>query len=132
MIHRSGADDQPSGPVEVIGTFDVRYEEVTSNCEQTGMALTRGKLEIVRRKGHTVAIEIDRVPIMVGSESKGGRVKATSKLGQTSIEGLDGRFSISGTVNGDGVLVIVFVAQYYVQGKPYCTQSWNVAGVRSA
>ena len=131
MIRRSGADDQPSGPVEVTGTFDVNYDEVTSNCEQTGMALTRGKLEIIRRKAHTVAIDIDRVPIMVGSESKGGRVKATSKLGKTSIQGLDGRFSISGAVNGDGVLAIVFVP-VYVQGKPYCTQCWNVAGVRSA
>ena len=58
-------------------------------------------------------------------------MKATSKLGPTSIQGLDGRFSVAGTVNEDGVLQMVLVAEYYVNKKPYCTQSWNVSGVRA-
>ena len=116
----------------VSGRFDVKYEEVTSNCENTGMAMTRGTLAITKRKAQTVAVDIERIPIMTGAATKGGKVKATSKLGKTSIQGLDGRFSVAGTVNDDGVLQKVFVAEYYLQGKPYCTQSWNISGVRGA
>ena len=57
-------------------------------------------------------------------------LKATSKLGPTSIEGLDGKFSVAGHVD-DGVLSLVFVAEYYAQKKPLCTQSWNISGLRS-
>ncbi len=117
---------------QVSGRFDVKYEEVTSNCENTGMALTRGSLAVTKRKSSSVAVDIERIPIMAGAASKGGRVKATSKLGKTSIKGLDGRFSVAGTVNDDGVLQMVFVAEYYLQGKAYCTQSWNISGVRGA
>jgi hypothetical protein len=114
------------------GTFEVKYEEVTSNCENTGMALTHGSLAIAKRKPNTVSVDISRIPLLVGSANKGGRVKATSKLGKTSIEGLDGRFSLAGTVNDDGVLQMVFVAEYYLHAKAFCTQSWNVSGVRGA
>ena len=116
----------------VAGRFDVKYEEVTSNCDNTGMGMSRGVVTINKKKATTVAVDIERIPVMTGSASKGGKVKATSKLGKTSIQGLDGRFSIAGTVNDDGVLQMVFVAEYYLQGKAYCTQSWNVSGVRGA
>ncbi|HUQ08433.1 MAG TPA: hypothetical protein VM261_38345 [Kofleriaceae bacterium] len=115
----------------VAGRFEVKYEEVTSNCENTGMSMLRGVFEIEKKKAATVAVDIERMPLMQGSAAKGGRVKATSKLGPTSIQGLDGRFSVAGTVNDDGVLQMVLVAEYYLNKKPYCTQSWNVSGVRA-
>lgn len=114
----------------VAGTYDVKYEEVTSNCQNTGMVLSRGSLAIEKKKGTAISIDIDRIPLMAGSASKGGRIKAASKLGKTSIQGLDGRFSTAGTVNVDGVLTAVFVAEYYISGKAYCTQSWNVSGLK--
>jgi hypothetical protein len=120
--------DQADG---VAGRFEVKYEEVTSNCENTGMSMLRGVFEIEKKKATTVSVDIDRIPLMMGSAAKNGRVKATSKLGPTSIQGLDGRFSVAGTVNDDGVLQMVLVAEYYVNKKPYCTQSWNVSGVRA-
>ena len=79
----------------VVGRFDVKYEEVTSNCQDTGMVLARGELEIAKRKGSQVTVDIARMPIMTGTANKGGRVKAASKLGKTSIQGLDGRFSVA-------------------------------------
>jgi hypothetical protein len=115
----------------VAGRFEVKYEEVTSNCQNTGMVLVRGVIDVTKRKAATVAVDIDRMPLMVGSAAKGGRVKATSKLGSTSIQGLDGRFSAAGSINEDGVVSLVLVAEYYVKGKAYCTQSWNVTGVRA-
>ncbi len=115
----------------VAGRYEVKYEEVTTNCENTGITLTRGVFEIEKRKAQTVAVDIERIPLMTGSAAKGGRVKATSKLGPTSIQGLNGRFSVAGTVNDDGVLQMVLVAEYYLNNRPYCTQSWNVSGVRA-
>lgn len=115
----------------VAGRFEVKYEEVTSNCTNTGMSMTRGVFEIEKKKATSVAVDIERIPLMQGSANKGGRVKATSKLGPSSIQGLDGRFSVAGTVNEDGVLAMVLVAEYYLKGKAYCTQSWNVTGVRA-
>ncbi len=116
----------------VSGTFDVKYEEVTSNCQNTGIVLNRGTIGISKKRANGVQVDIERMPLMTGTASKGGRVKAASKLGKTSIQGLDGKFSTAGTVNDDGVLSVVFVAEYYLNGKAYCTQSWNVTGVRKA
>lgn len=115
----------------VAGTFDVKYEEVTSNCQNTGIVLNRGTIGISKKRANGVQVDIERMPLMTGTASKGGRVKAASKLGKTSIQGLDGKFSTAGTVNDDGVLSVVFVAEYYLNGKAYCTQSWNVTGVRA-
>ncbi|HTJ46858.1 MAG TPA: hypothetical protein VL463_32365 [Kofleriaceae bacterium] len=119
--------DKPSDKGDVAGTYDVKYDEVSNNCTSTGMTFTRGTLKIEQKKN--VVVNIDLVPIMQGSEPKAGKIKATSKLGASVIQGLDGRFSVAGRVD-EGVLQLVFVAEYYVKGKPLCTQSWNVAGVR--
>lgn len=116
----------------VAGSFDVKYEEVTSNCQNTGIVLNRGTIQIDKKRGNTINVDIERMPLMAGTATKGGRVKASSKIGKTSIQGLDGKFSTAGTVNDDGMLTVVFVAEYYLQGKAYCTQSWNVTGVRKA
>lgn len=115
----------------VAGRYEVKYEEVTSNCQNTGMVLLRGVMDVTKRKSTTVAVDIDRIPLMAGAAAKQGRIKATSKLGPTSIQGLDGRFSIAGSINSDGILSMVLVAEYYVKNKAYCTQSWNVSGLRS-
>jgi hypothetical protein len=120
----------------VAGTWSVLYKEVTTNCQDTGMVLTTGKVEIAKRKGNAITVDIERMPVMTGSAAKGGRVKATSKIGRTSIQGLDGRFSLAGSVTGtdntDEVLSGVLVAEYYLSNKAFCTQSWNVTGHRVA
>ena len=114
---------------EVAGTYDVKYDEVSNNCTNVGMTFTRGTLKVEQKK--TVSVNIDNVPIMVGSEPKAGKLRAQSKLGPSVIQGLDGKFSVAGRVD-DGVLQLVFVAEYYIKTKPLCTQSWNVSGVRQA
>jgi hypothetical protein len=116
-------------PAELSGTYDVKYDEVSNNCTNTGMTFQRGTLKIEMKKG--LVVNIDLVPIMQGSEPKAGKLKATSKLGPSVIQGLDAKYSVAGRVD-DGVLQLVFVAEYYVKTKPLCTQSWNVSGVRQA
>jgi hypothetical protein len=112
---------------DVIGQFDVKYELVASNCDDIGIALTCGSLTITRREANMIAVDIAGVPTMVGSALVGGRVRAMSKLDE--IGGVDSQSSITGAV-GDGILSMELVAEYYVQGRPSCTQTWNVSGQR--
>jgi hypothetical protein len=115
----------------VVGTYDVKYEEMSNNCTNIGMALGRGTLKIETRSASNLIVDIERIPLMAGVPAKHGKITAKSKLGPTSIQGLDGVFSVAGRVSGpDGMLALVFVAEYQAKGKPLCTQSWNVSGVR--
>ncbi len=118
--------------VATVGVYDVKYEEMSNNCTNVGMTLARGQLKI-ELKANTLVVDIERVPLMSGVPTKNGAVNAKSKLGPTSIQGLDGTFSIGGRVAGsEGMLQLVFVAEYQAKGKPLCTQSWNVTGLRQA
>jgi len=120
----AGADDNPGG------TFDVKYEEMSNNCTNVGMTLGRGVLRIEIKTSTSLIVDIERIPIMNGVPAK-GKITAKSKLGPTSIKGLDGTFSVAGRFSGsDGVLQLVFVAEYQANGKALCTQSWNVSGVK--
>ena len=114
----------------VPGTYEVKYDEVSNNCTQTSTNLTRGTLEVGTKKGG-VTVDIERIPSMAGAAPKAGKIKAQSKLGPSNIEGLDGKFSVAGKAD-DGVIQLVFVAEYYLKGKPFCTQSWNVSGLKKA
>ncbi|HEV7559190.1 MAG TPA: hypothetical protein VGO00_27135 [Kofleriaceae bacterium] len=118
------ADDNPGG------TYDVKYEEMSNNCTNVGMTLGRGVLRIEIKSSTSLVVDIERIPLMNGVPAK-GKITAKSKLGPTSIKGLDGTFSVAGRFSGsDGVLQLVFVAEYQAQGKALCTQSWNISGVK--
>jgi hypothetical protein len=123
------AQKKKEGKADVLGVYDVRYEEVSSNCEQTSIAMSRGTIDITKKKGQIV-VDILRFPLMYGAPGKGGKVRAASKLDKSSIEGVDGKFSVAGRVD-EGLISLVFVAEYYVNGKPLCSQTWNVSGQRS-
>jgi hypothetical protein len=43
---------------------------------------------------------------------------------------MDGVFSVAGRVSSDGMLSLVLVGEYQTQGKPLCTQSWNLSGIK--
>jgi hypothetical protein len=113
---------------DVVGGYDVKFEEVANNCTGVGMTLTRGGLNIEVRKGQ-LTVDIERIPLMAGAPAKGGKLRATSKLGPTSITGLDGKFSLAGRVQ-EGMLNLVFVAEYFVNRQARCSQSWKIAGVK--
>lgn len=119
----------PGHAQEVTGTYDVKYEEVANNCTSTGMALRNGKL-VIRKDKSQLVVDIERLPLMSGSPNKTGAVRATSKIGPTSIEKLDGKFSVAGRADATA-LELVLVAEYYVKGNALCTQSWNVTGAKS-
>jgi hypothetical protein len=115
----------------LLGRYEVAFEQVTSNCQGSGLTLAKGSLAVTR-KAPGVAVELSGVPAMGGKVAKVGRLKAASELGKATQAGLEGKFSIAGTVDGGGKLEAVFVAEFYADGKPKCTQSWSVAGTRTA
>lgn len=84
---------------------------------------------MVRDSAKAVRVEVQQLPVMIGS-AKGPKLKAASEIGPTTVAGLDGKFSISGTISADKVSVLL-VAEYFVKGKSVCTQTWNVKGARN-
>ncbi len=121
----AAAQRRPEQPV--AGKFDAKFDLVSSNCKDTGMNLDRTAIELGEPGKGRVDVTIAMVPNMSGVVSRGGKFKAEAKRGRTAIEGLEGRFSIAGRVEGRTVQFL-FIAEYYKDGKALCTQSWNASG----
>jgi hypothetical protein len=118
---------------DAAGSYDVKFEEMGHNCNPPPVALGRGKLTIATRK-NSLVVNIDTIPEMAGIPEKGGKVNAKTVKGAvpTTVGGLDAKYSIAGKIDDGGMLQLVLVAEYikHDDKKPYCTQSWNVTGLR--
>src|SRR5882724_4057836 len=115
----------------VAGAYDVKFEESGSTCNPPPVSLGRGKLTIEIRKG-SLSVNTDLIPLMTGTPQKNGKISAkTLKIVGTTVQGLSARYSVAGRVDG-GMLQLVMTAEYIRQdtNKPYCTQAWNVSGLR--
>lgn len=115
---------------DVTGVYEVKYEEVSTNCTTQRLVYAPGNLT-VKVRGTQLIVDIDRTPEMVGPPSKNGKVSATSKRGKTMIEGMQGVFSVAGRITSDGLLFLTMIGEYSASGKPLCTQSWNVSGPKA-
>jgi len=116
----------------ISGVYDVKFEESGSTCNPPPVALGRGKLTIEVKKG-VVTVNTDLIPLMTGTVQKNGKIAAkTTKVVGTTVQGLSAKYSSAGRVD-KGMLQLVMTAEYIRQdtGKPYCTQAWNVAGLRA-
>lgn len=116
---------------DVAGTYEVKYEEVSSNCTTTKLAYAPGPLT-VKVKGNQLVVDISRTPEMVGAPPKNGKLSAKSKPGGTMIDGMKGVFSVAGRITPEGTLYLVLIGEYSANGKPLCTQTWNVSGAKQS
>jgi hypothetical protein len=114
---------------DVAGFYEVQFDQVSTNCEHPIAYPAHGSVKI-DIKGNDLQIDIERTPLMLGKPAGNGKVSAKSRPGHTPIEGMDGVFSVAGKVNPDGVLSLVMIGEYQAAGKPLCTQSWNLSGLR--
>ena len=120
----------PAMADSVAGVYDVKYEEVSTNC-QSPLKYPHGKMEVKITRGTSITVDIDRTPLMLGSVGKNGKISAKSKSGATSLEGMNGVFSVAGKISPEGMLTFVMVGEYSAGGKALCSQSWNVVGSKS-
>jgi hypothetical protein len=112
------------------GSYEVKFEQVSSNCDHPIAYPARGSIKI-EVKGGDLQVDIERTPLMVGKPTKNGKISAKSpRPGHTPIEGMDGVFSVAGRVTSEGMLSLVMIGEYQAAGKPLCTQSWNLSGLR--
>ena len=99
-----------------------------------GMQLGRGQFT-VDQKGGRIALTLPSVPILNGSVDAPASSRPRLVAARPPIQGLDGEFQTKGAVDladPAKTLKMVFVAQYFTSGKPFCQQSWNVVGPRAA
>jgi hypothetical protein len=124
----------PAAADDLAGAYDVKFEQISTNCDQPLSYDLHGSLKI-EIKGTDLVIDIERTPLMVGKSPKSvGAVKISAKSpkpGHTKIQGMDGVFSVAGRITADGMLSLVMVGEYQTAGKPLCSQSWNLSGLRS-
>jgi hypothetical protein len=116
---------------DVAGTYEVKYEEVSSNCTTTKLAYAPGPIHL-KTKASQLIVDIDRTPEMIGAPAKNGKISAKSKLGGTMIDGMKGVFSVAGRITPEGALYLVMIGEYSANGRPLCTQTWNVSGAKQA
>lgn len=116
----------------VAGNYEVKFEEMSTNCDPVRFTYTRGIVRIDTGKS-SLRVNIETIPQMAGVPAKSGKISAkTPKKVATTIDGIDGKYGVSGRVDDSGVLELVLVAELFRKdnGKPLCTQSWNLRGVR--
>ena len=122
----ASAEDTP-------GSYDVKFDEMGHNCNPPTVALGRSKLKISQKKT-SITVNIETIPEMAGVTQKGGKINAKTVKGAvpTTVQGLDAKYSIAGKIDDAGIVQLVLVAEYikHDDKKAYCTQSWNVTGLR--
>jgi hypothetical protein len=125
------ATTAPAYADDLAGAYDVKFEQVSSNCEHPVAYPQHGSLKL-DVKGADLQVDVERTPLMVGKSAKNGKISAKSpRPGHTPIEGMDGVFSVAGRVTSEGMLSLVMIGEYQTSGKPLCTQSWNLSGLRA-
>jgi hypothetical protein len=118
--------------VTIAGAYDVKFDQISTNCEHP-VDYSQHRTLKVAVKGSDVQVDIDRTPLMVGKSTKTKKLSAKSpRPGHTPIAGMDGVFSVAGRITEEGMLSLVMIAEYQTAGKPLCTQSWNLSGLRAA
>ncbi len=116
-------------PVPITGHYAVRFKQVANSCATAGIALGEGTIDVTQT-GTKLEVSIPITAIMRGSVDDRGKFRARAKRGGTAIQGVQGEFSVAGSVV-EGKLELTLVAQYFSDGKPLCQQTWNARGKRS-
>jgi hypothetical protein len=123
----------PAVAQPVAGSYEVKFEEMSTNCDPVLFTYKQGVVTVATAKS-SMRVNIDTIRReMAGIPQKSGKISAkTPKKVATTIDGVDGKYGVSGRVDDSGVLELVLVAELFRHdtGKPLCTQSWNVRGVR--
>jgi hypothetical protein len=132
VVGLAAATSAPAFADDFAGSYDVKFEQVSTNCDHPLTYPKNGTLRI-DVKGSDVQVDIERTPLMVGKAAKSGNKLSvkSAKPGHTMVEGMDGVFSMAGRISTEGMIALVLIGEYQTGGKPLCTQSWNLSGLRA-
>jgi hypothetical protein len=135
VVVLAGAASAQANPTDDLsGSYDVKFEQVSTNCEHPLAYPPHGSLKIELKAGD-LQVDIDRTPLMIGKPAKSDKIRKINakspKPGHTPVEGMDGVFSVAGRITDEGMLSLVMIGEYQTAGKPLCTQSWNLSGLRA-
>lgn len=122
----------PAFAQSVAGNYEAKFEEMSTNCDPVRFTYRRSTVRVETVK-KSLKVNIETIPQMIGITAKSGKINAkTPKKLATTITGIDGKYHVSGRVDDTGVLDLVLVAEFTRQdnGRPLCTQSWNLRGVK--
>jgi hypothetical protein len=111
------------------GAYDVKFEQIGTTCERP--LDYQPQVIRIEVKDGALRVDIARTPLMVGKPTRNGQFSAKSRPGHTYMEGLDGEFRVAGRITDEGMLSLTMIGEYQSAGKPLCTQSWNLAGLRT-
>ena len=115
----------------VAGSYEAKFEQIGNNCEHSISFPPRGIIKI-EVKGGDLQVDIERTPLMIGKPRKDGKINAKSRLGHTRVAGMDGVFTVAGRITPeDGMLSLTLIGEYQAGGKPLCTQSWSLSGLKA-
>jgi len=114
----------------VTGAFEVTFEQIGNNCEHSISYPQHGAVKI-DVKGGDLQVDIERTPLMLGKPRKDGKINAKSRPGHTAVAGMDGVFTVAGRLR-EGMLSLTLIGEYQAGGKPLCTQSWSLSGLKAA
>lgn len=116
--------------VQVAGTYEAKFEQIGTNCEHSVAFASQGVVKIEIKNGD-LQVDIERAPLMTGKPRKDGKINAKSRLGHTSVIGMDGVFTVAGRIKDDGMVSLTLIGEYQAGGKPLCTQSWSLSGLKA-
>jgi hypothetical protein len=113
--------------------YDVTFEGVTSNCaKDRELALSKGRVVIdqgqeqVKLRFEGLAGAAGSLPEMVGSQRRGGKIKADATA--TDAQGRRQRLTVSGRVDEKGIQLLFIAELADDKGSSQCSQSFNVTG----
>ena len=106
--------------------YNAQFTPVQNSCADKSLTLSRQTVLLEQEKDGKLTVEIQGVPPMEGKVRKGGKFHAKAKRAPTAVKGQEGKFRIAGSRSGDSDTVhFLLIAEFFQDGKPYCTQSWN-------
>ncbi len=110
------------------GSYEVKFETVADNCKGQGIELGKSTLA-VSQNGKAVSVKVPELPTLSGQTGRKGKIRAevtaaTKATGGTARYGLNARISNS-AIQG------VFVAEFFKDDKPQCTQSFSLVGQKT-
>lgn len=112
---------------EIAGSYRIGFTQAADNCDDEALTLERSRLTIESQDGEGIAVKLPDVAAMRGKERANGQFRAEARSDDSPIDGTEAHYSVAGRVN-EGEMRIVFIAEYYRDDKPLCTQSWGGEG----